>query len=227
MKYTQYQITEQYKKLPKDLQDSYFSTDPDEVILKIGQKYGLTVDKIGELASETGLTLLGLTSTKDFIPHLKERLGVTSEVANKIGFDINEQVFAEVRESMKKIHGFDGVEPVAEEEKQAIQEVAAKVLEQGKEEILKELRESEIHVPNVFKGSNVPVEHAVSEYEMKPASEVPKPPPPPVLPPLGMTANPLEAKTTGDVFRIPKEETVTPVAKEYPRGSDPYREEIG
>ncbi len=114
MAYTKEQLLEMYRKLPKDLQDAIFSIDTAEAIRQIGEENKLMIDKIGELADETGLIMLGLTSPSQFIPHLTERLGVSRELARTIAQEINAKVFLPIRESLKKIHGIEASEPEME-----------------------------------------------------------------------------------------------------------------
>ena len=51
---TKQQLLERYQKLPEDLKEAIFSVETTEIIQKISKKYGLLIDKMGELASETG-----------------------------------------------------------------------------------------------------------------------------------------------------------------------------
>ncbi len=113
MAYTKEQLLEMYRKLPHDLQDAIFSVDTAEAIRAIGEKNKLMIDKIGELADETGLVMLGLSSPSQFIPHLSERLGVSRELAGTISQEINEKIFLLIRESLKKVHGTE--EPVSKD----------------------------------------------------------------------------------------------------------------
>ncbi len=49
--------------------------------------------------------MLGATHPKDFIRNLSDKLGVNRETAKKIADDVNQQIFAKVRESLRKLHG--------------------------------------------------------------------------------------------------------------------------
>ena len=68
--YTDQQIAQMYDNLPEDLKDSIFSVDTTSVINEIGRKYGLAIDKIGDLANETGMVMLGVTHPNEFIGNL-------------------------------------------------------------------------------------------------------------------------------------------------------------
>jgi hypothetical protein len=113
--YTKEQLLEKYKKLPQDVQDAIFSVDTSEIIREIGEKNKLMIDKIGELADETGLVMLGLTHPNQFISNLTERLEVEHNIAKEIAEEINSKVFFPIRENLKKIHGLEKIEEAAPE----------------------------------------------------------------------------------------------------------------
>lgn len=195
-KFTQEQLKEIYKKLPGDLKDAIFSVDSAKIIQETGKKYGLTIDKIGELADETGLVMLGLSAPSQFIPNLAVRLNVNKETARKIAADINTQIFAKVRESLKKVHGIAqttegvGAPPPPPPPILPIKEETD--IHPAKIEILKELEnDSDEKIPDILKGASAPE-------------------------PL---PDPFSAKTKEWVFRLPPEQ------KRY-EGVDPYRESV-
>ena len=105
MAYTPQQLREIYLKLPQDLRDALFDVNSSELVRTIGEKHKLTIDKIGELASETGYVMLGTTHPNKFISNLAQRLEVDKTKAKEIAEDVNVQIFKKVRESLKKIHG--------------------------------------------------------------------------------------------------------------------------
>lgn len=104
LKYTPEQIKEIYKNLPDDVKEAIFSVDTSNILRKIGEKYKLTIEQMGEMADETGLLMLGLTQTKDFISNLSERLQADKDISRQIAKDINTEVFSIVRESLRKVH---------------------------------------------------------------------------------------------------------------------------
>ena len=145
-------------KLPEDLKNAIFSIDSAETIQAIGKKSNLPIDKIGELADETGLVMLGLTHPNNFISNLAERLKLDKESARKIAEEINTQIFAKVRESLKKIHGVE-------------------TLSQGedtREQILKEIERDETkeEIPGILKGTT-----ELHPFEAKTKEEVLRLPP--------------------------------------------------
>lgn len=137
-------------KLPKDLKDAIFSVDSAGIIQETGKKYNLMVDKIGELADETGLVMLGLTHPKDFISNLVRRLEIDAATARKIADEINTRVFKKVRDSLKKLHGINDEKPQKKEEPHP-----------SRDEIVKEIEKEhsngeEPRVPEIIKGRKEP-----------------------------------------------------------------------
>ena len=102
--FTDQQIDQRYDDLPEDLKDAIFSVDTTSLVNMIGKKHGLAIDKIGDLANETGMVMLGVTHPNEFVANLAERLEADKEKARAIAQEINEQIFKKVRESLRKIH---------------------------------------------------------------------------------------------------------------------------
>lgn len=105
--YTKQELTERYEKLPDALKDAMFSADVAEKIFAAGKKHGLTIEKIGFLAEETGRVILGVTRPNEFVAVLAERLGATPDAAQNIASDINHQIFFPLREILKTTHQVD------------------------------------------------------------------------------------------------------------------------
>src|SRR3989338_2856841 len=164
--YTDQQISQMYDNLPEDLKDSIFSVDTTSVVNEIGRKYGLAIDKIGDLANETGMVMLGVTHPNEFIGNLADRLEVDKEKARAIAQEINEQIFKKVRESLRKIHNIrEGAE---EEQKTEIERHQGPSLMAGqsREDILKEIEKDhsqENLVPDIMKGNANPFEEKMKE----------------------------------------------------------------
>src|SRR3989338_11443962 len=104
-------ISEALEKLPEDLHKALFAPETTDSVQAVGKNAGLMIDKVGELADETGLVMLGITPPSDYVKNLVSRLGAPQEKARAIAEEINQKVFQPVRESLKKIHGISG--PVA------------------------------------------------------------------------------------------------------------------
>jgi len=168
---TEGQIETMYKNLPNDLKTVFFSANKDETIESIGRKYNLAIDKIGDLANEAGMVMLGVTHPNDFIGNLADRLEIDKEKARAIAQEINEQVFKKVRESLRKIHN---MREGAEEEQDKIK-VSPFGNSQGetlpansvnRADILKEIEKDhtkENIVPDIMKGDTNPFEEKMKE----------------------------------------------------------------
>ena len=163
--YTDQQISQMYDSLPEDLKDSIFSVDTTSVVNEIGRKYGLAIDKIGDLANETGMVMLGVTHPNEFIGNLADRLEVDKEKARAIAQEINEQIFKKVRESLRKIHN---MREGGEEENQGnpLRQGVALMVEHSREDILKEIEKDhnqENLAPEIMRGSANPFEEKMKE----------------------------------------------------------------
>ncbi len=101
--FTVEQLQDQFTKLPKDLQEAISSTEVHDSILKIGSKYGLHVDQLGEMVDLVGLIMLGLSSSKSFVRDFSQQSGVKEDIALSIAEDVNSQVFGKIRMSMQSI----------------------------------------------------------------------------------------------------------------------------
>lgn len=94
-----------FKKLPRAIQDLYFSEDIAKTAQLIGNKYHLHIDQIGALGDEIGLVMLGFTPTSKFTDHLIERLKVDSDQAKNITNEVNKEIFAKIRAELQKREG--------------------------------------------------------------------------------------------------------------------------
>jgi len=103
--FTPEQLRAMQKKLPQDNQEAYFGEETADAIRQVALDNKITAGKIGILADETGLLMLGFTHPGEFIPHLAERLQIDKESAARIGQDVNVKVFQKIRDSLKQIHG--------------------------------------------------------------------------------------------------------------------------
>jgi hypothetical protein len=101
-------IEERLAKVPPDIRAAITSTDVAEKVQNIARSHNLHIDQMDELFDETGLMMLGLTKTSEFVGNIATRLNVPREKAAEIAGNVNEKIFAPIRESLKKIHGVDG-----------------------------------------------------------------------------------------------------------------------
>ena len=111
---TPQEIQRRFRGLPADLQEAIFSVDTSEIIREIAKKYKLPVDVMGGLADAVEDFLLGFTKPENFLGGLQKNLELDSETARHITEDLNLQLFARVRNSLRHLHtsNDDGVVPV-------------------------------------------------------------------------------------------------------------------
>lgn len=98
-------ILKRYESLPDDLKEALMGVATADAIYEIGRKANLNVEKIGTLAEEIGLIILGFVPSENFISDLKKVLEANEEKASAIAAEVNERVFIPIRESLKRIHG--------------------------------------------------------------------------------------------------------------------------
>lgn len=86
-----------------------------EVILDIGKKNSLPIDKIGKLSYTTFLMMTGALPARAYISELERALGIPNEKAAGIAREINTRLFAPIREELKRVHGTPTHEPLVPE----------------------------------------------------------------------------------------------------------------
>lgn len=216
---------ERFESLPDDLKSAVTSQEVDKQIQEIAKKHLLHIDQTGELADETGLVMLGLTKTDEYISNLKERLGISQQKTAEIAKDIDEQVLRPIKASL--VAASERKMETARTSEQPEQE---EILD--REQIMKEIDE---HLQDdekrlTINGGQLTV--SGSQQIAKP--QEPTPASVPVTPPVqtGLPAA-LRSAQTGIVekkltepVKIPKEETVIDRTKNRYGGQDPYREPV-
>src|SRR3989344_4932731 len=109
---TQDQLREIYNSLPEDLQDAMGSAETSATVRKIAKNYGLSIDQMGELAGEIGLTILGVHALNEMPKNIALALGGDLTVGNSIYRDINGSIFLKVRASLERVHDLRGETPL-------------------------------------------------------------------------------------------------------------------
>jgi len=109
---TQDQLREIYNSLPEDLQDAMGSAETSATVRKIAKNYGLSVDQMGELAGEIGLTILGVHLLNEMPKNIALALGCDLTLGNAIYRDINGSIFLKVRASLERVHDLRGANPL-------------------------------------------------------------------------------------------------------------------
>jgi hypothetical protein len=98
---------EKYDNAPKGIQEVIDSDDVSEILADIALKNGVGDDGLGnpKLGRLVGYSLVGMLHPKDFIPNLEKDLGVSNETARTIAKDVNEKVFAPVKDLLVEMYG--------------------------------------------------------------------------------------------------------------------------
>ena len=211
-------IKEIYEKLPEDLKEAIFSVDTANIIRETSTTNGLTIDKMGELADEVGLVIMGITSPSQFAPNLVSRLGVDKETVDKISAVINEKIFSQIRESMKKVQ-----EARATPENGEVEIKAPPAMQAQPEKIITVSQPKPVVKAPEKISIPVTTEMAARPEELMQPKEQEKKmePTQPKEPQVG---NIFEEKMKEGVFNVPSTEATAEKPK-YP-SVDPYREPI-
>ena len=72
--FTSEEIQAQFEKLPKNVQEALTSTDVNDKVKSIAEKYNLHMDQLTELVDEVGIIMLGLQKPSLFVTDLCESL---------------------------------------------------------------------------------------------------------------------------------------------------------
>ncbi len=239
-------IMKRYLELPADVQNALFAKKTSDTILEVGKKHSITIEKIGELADETGLVMLGITPPGEYIKNLVRRLDVEQEKARAIAEDINQKVFSPVRESLKKIHGLQpeagNVKPetsspkpkTQNQEPQPVPEVPKQKIE------AKELKPIEVPIPKMetpkqeIRTMHGDLKKTVAPPEPEAEQELPsifikkvptiEPAPVPSVPPTSSSLNDPPGDLRRDLERELNGSAKPPTNR--PKNADPYREPI-
>lgn len=88
--------------LEEPLQNSILSEETAFVVYNVGERNGLSQEKIGEIGRLTRKVLMKQLSTKDFEMELELKTGINSEVAKNIAEKIDKDIFDPVRIYLEK-----------------------------------------------------------------------------------------------------------------------------
>lgn len=213
-------IFDRLEKLPPELKDVMFSTVTADKMFDIGKRHGLLVDKLGEMAHETGLLMLGVTHPDEFVGNLATRLEVDKQKAKAIAEDINREILSPVREHLQVV--FSGT---SENAKQTQTPVPKQASPQAKSAV-----NHESEIMNYRKGeldsrSPIVVEDKLRGNDKVLSSTKPET----TLEDLEAELEKVLAEEKGEqplsVVKQQPSETVSK-ARDIYKGADPYREQV-
>lgn len=96
-------LKDQFKKLPKDIQDAILAVDLRSKMQFITKKNNLHIDQAEALENEAVFVLLGLEHPSSLVANIAKHAEVAKEKAEAIAEDLNREIFLKVRDSLKKI----------------------------------------------------------------------------------------------------------------------------
>ena len=98
------ELKEKFLNIPEDIQEAISSNEVNEKLLALADKYELQFDEAEELTKEIGYIMLGLRQKKDFVKNIQKASGLNFEKSKEMAEEINNTIFADIRESLRKIH---------------------------------------------------------------------------------------------------------------------------
>jgi hypothetical protein len=89
-------------KIPEQIESLAASAKIFDDCEKVGKKFSLHIDQIGELDSQVRQVLYGQTKSSDFITNIQENLEINHDLAEKIAAEINKEIFETVKNELQK-----------------------------------------------------------------------------------------------------------------------------
>jgi len=96
------QIAEQFKRLPKVVQDAITSADVQKHMRELADMHKLHLDQWQLLENEVMLALLGFQPTEDLAKNIKNEVGVPDDIASALAADISKVVFEPIRGELER-----------------------------------------------------------------------------------------------------------------------------
>ena len=104
LQYTQEQLDKIYEKLPEELKEAIFSVETAEEIGDTCESYGITDNRVGEIADRVGYVLAGLMLPQEFAQVIETEVKLPKVLAQAIARDLNRFVFYPVRPALEQLH---------------------------------------------------------------------------------------------------------------------------
>ena len=98
--------------LPAELKQAIYSIDYPQKLQEIVKNNKLMIDQAGKLEAETTLVMAGIVPLDKYISNLIGNVGLSNIQASVVAHYVNETIFKNIRESLKKIN-----DQIAEEDK--------------------------------------------------------------------------------------------------------------
>ena len=98
----QIKIEKAKTQLPEETKNAINSVDWKAVILGMRGKKGYSFEQLGDLETETELLLCGLLDPENYPKELENRMKLSKTEVNELVKEMNEQVFAKIKENLIK-----------------------------------------------------------------------------------------------------------------------------
>ncbi len=95
------ELDARFDKLPKEIKDSIIETNYYDNLYRISEKHGLNMIQIQSLEEVSTMVLTGEIKSDQFIDMIGKKVGINTDLANKIGMEINETVLKPIRVKME------------------------------------------------------------------------------------------------------------------------------
>jgi len=92
------------KNLPLELRRAIFSIDYPQKLQEIVKNNKLMIDQAGKLEAETTLVIVGIEPMDKYVNNLISHAGLSNIQASIVAHDVNESIFKNIRDSLKKIN---------------------------------------------------------------------------------------------------------------------------
>jgi len=90
--------------LPPELKQAINSIDYPQKLQEVVRNNKLMIDQAGKLEEETTLVLAGIVPLDKYIKNITDNVGLSSIQASVVAHDVNELIFKNIRETLKKIN---------------------------------------------------------------------------------------------------------------------------
>ncbi|MEK7526972.1 MAG: hypothetical protein AAB537_00980, partial [Patescibacteria group bacterium] len=99
------ELKKRYSKLPREIQQTLFSSDVSETINRIAERNSLTDEQEIKLETEVVNVFFAFEHYSDLIENIRRELTIDLTKAQKIGQEINSEVFRPIKQALRIAHG--------------------------------------------------------------------------------------------------------------------------
>ncbi|MEK7601110.1 MAG: hypothetical protein AAB480_01070 [Patescibacteria group bacterium] len=95
-------IKEQFKKLPRVVQEAIVSADVEKHLRELAETHKLHLDQWTALENEVQMTLLGIDDSGELMQNIRDKVHVPEETAKALVQSISEVVFEPIRQELER-----------------------------------------------------------------------------------------------------------------------------